>query len=401
MRGVERMCETNPISPAGARPGGQGPWSQPYKQSQFAADGPGRPSPRACPERRERAGGLDAATHHGGHGAKQSQFPRRGRVGTRSQGRGTRGNGAKQSQFRGLVQFRSLCGHSHGRDGWHRQRVAQGGLFRGIGVPPMLHGRDAHATQARSSGSGCYPKLNQANSVRGSKASSAFWEKSYGGLDMPARQNKQSQFPRGGPGGTRPQGRGTQGNRAKQTQFRWPARSRGDEGRGLPRETKPIWEEVSNVKCKVLSVKSGKPGDEPSQSSYFELYASNFRRNADWPERIVQNEPNLQELAAGRGGSIVRNKPNFARPHRRPGPLGSQECRTNPIWKGQQGLGACRARQGQIGRRAGYPHYSIVPGPDPWSFSRGVLGQLPTAFRSISPGAVRNRNRENRSGHSG
>jgi hypothetical protein len=29
----------------------------------------------------------------------------------------------------GLVQFRSLCGHSHGRDGWRRQKVAQGGLF--------------------------------------------------------------------------------------------------------------------------------------------------------------------------------------------------------------------------------------------------------------------------------
>jgi hypothetical protein len=71
-------CETNPICRRqGTRSEGQGPEGQSYKQSQFAPETPRRPSPRACPERRERAGGLDAATRHGGHDAKQSQFRRR------------------------------------------------------------------------------------------------------------------------------------------------------------------------------------------------------------------------------------------------------------------------------------------------------------------------------------
>ena len=51
-------------------------------------------------------------------------------------------------------------------------------------------------------------------------------------------------------------------------------------------------------KRKVSSVKCSKPGFESSESSYFKLYTSNFRRNASRPRAIVRNEPNW----AGRAG---------------------------------------------------------------------------------------------------
>ena len=49
-----------------------------------------------------------------------------------------------------------------GWDGWYRQRVPKRGAFSGIGILPMLHGLEAHATLVRSTRSGCYLELNQA-----------------------------------------------------------------------------------------------------------------------------------------------------------------------------------------------------------------------------------------------
>jgi hypothetical protein len=83
--------------------------------------GPGRPSPRACPERRERAEGLDAATRAGNR-AKQTQFARRGGTcGTGTVGQSCKtkpispdeqpgGRPYKQSQFRAPAGTRGrLC----------------------------------------------------------------------------------------------------------------------------------------------------------------------------------------------------------------------------------------------------------------------------------------------------
>jgi hypothetical protein len=49
-----------------------------------------------------------------------------------------------------------------------------------------------------------------------------------------------------------------------------------------------------SLKCEVPSVKPAKLGVESSKSSYFKLYTSNFRRNADSPESIVRNEANFR-----------------------------------------------------------------------------------------------------------
>ena len=100
----------------------------------------------------------------------------------------------------------------------------------------------------------------------------------------------------------------------------------------------------------------------------------------------MQNEPNLQEPSAVRGGPIVQNEPNLEGPAAAGARLGvqneanlppdrpegtrgrsfhrlecakrsqsqasgqdprGQSCKTNPIWRVEQGLGACRAKQSQ------------------------------------------------------
>ncbi len=70
----------------------------------------------------------------------------------------------------------------------------------------------------------------------------------------------------------------------------------------------------------VSSVKSGKLGGQPSVSSCFQLYTSNFRRNADRPGgRNVQNEPNFPPVPGGSGSgergpwrAIVQNEANLS-----------------------------------------------------------------------------------------
>ncbi len=81
---VGRVCKTKPISDRRDIPPFQCSIIPPFqsdaecaKQTQFAAGGQGRPSPRACPERSEWAFGHDDAIRHGGNGAKQSQFRQR------------------------------------------------------------------------------------------------------------------------------------------------------------------------------------------------------------------------------------------------------------------------------------------------------------------------------------
>ncbi len=59
------MCKTKPISGGAKR----------AKRSQFAHKGHGRPSPRACPERSEWAGGLDAATPEGTNAQNEANLP--------------------------------------------------------------------------------------------------------------------------------------------------------------------------------------------------------------------------------------------------------------------------------------------------------------------------------------
>jgi hypothetical protein len=87
--------KTKPIfrnGPRGARDGGAtsraGAAAYCAKQTQFAAAGPGRPSPRACPERSERAGGLDAATHGANVRNKANSGPSQVGRGQRDGGRG-------------------------------------------------------------------------------------------------------------------------------------------------------------------------------------------------------------------------------------------------------------------------------------------------------------------------
>ena len=66
-----------------------------------------------------------------------------------------------------------------GWDGWHRQRVPKRGVFGGVGILPMLHGLEAHATLVRSTRSGCYLELNQANLSGVPGATSAFLKRGY------------------------------------------------------------------------------------------------------------------------------------------------------------------------------------------------------------------------------
>jgi hypothetical protein len=77
-----------------------------------------------------------------------------------------------------------------------------------------------------------------------------------------------------------------------------------------PRQNKANWRE--SFKCEVSSVKSGRPGWQPSASSRFRLYTLHFKLGR---RPFVQNKPN-SAVPVGRGlrARAVRcctNKPNF------------------------------------------------------------------------------------------
>ncbi len=148
-----------------------------YKQTQFAPDERRRPSPRACPERSEWAGGLDAATRQAANVRNKANWP------TYTEMDAERGN---------------------------HQRSRCSGLLR------------------------------QTNpiSARATRGASTLWKRNYGKLTSKRGSTKQSQFlavgqapPRSGlcktnpilpavPGGSGPQEHGTRGECAKRSQFR-------------------------------------------------------------------------------------------------------------------------------------------------------------------------------------
>jgi hypothetical protein len=59
---------------------------------------------------------------------------------------------------------------------------------------------------------------------------------------------------------------------------------------------------IEDVLSKVSGVKSGRPGGQPSASSYFKLDTSNFRPSICCRRPIMPNEPNFKQLA-GRGNT--------------------------------------------------------------------------------------------------
>jgi hypothetical protein len=78
---------------------------------------------------------------------------------------------------------------------------------------------------------------------------------------------------------------------------------RGTE-RGANVQNEPNFGE--SFKCKVSSVKSGKPGVEPWESSYFRLYTPHFKLGR---RPFVRNKPNSQGSSRSGGCGIRHHMP--------------------------------------------------------------------------------------------
>jgi hypothetical protein len=184
------------------------------------------------------------------------------------------------------------------------------------------------------------------------------------------------------PAGTGPQGRGTRGNRAKRSQTWagwdiWGTAPRGGElcetkpipGKAGRDEARGTWGEglimqnepnsKRSLRCKVSSVKSGKPGGQPSEGlllqtshlgsqTHNSAFGGPFTLSAErrlprgnrtkrtqfgppgpvWVTRArkMQNEPNSARPGPSRvpGGRKMRNKANSPA-------VEGQSCETNPI----------------------------------------------------------------------
>jgi hypothetical protein len=78
-------------------------------------------------------------------------------------------NWTRQSVQQNKANFRAWFDFVHpavtvlGWGRWHRARVLQRDVSCGIGILPMIHGLEAHATLVRVTRTDCYPVLNQAN----------------------------------------------------------------------------------------------------------------------------------------------------------------------------------------------------------------------------------------------
>jgi len=149
------------------------------KRTQFASERQGRPSSRACPERREWARGLGDATPQRSYCAKQTQ--------SRSAPWETGTECAKQSQFPGGVRWDAI---------WGRRDA---GVVQTNPIPALM--------PTRSSAFSGDQVPNKPNSARATTAVSAWWEKSYGQIYRSGTLAKQSQF------------RGRQDRWYKQSQF--------------------------------------------------------------------------------------------------------------------------------------------------------------------------------------
>jgi hypothetical protein len=94
-------------------------------------------------------------------------------------------------------------------------------------------------------------------------------------------------------------------------------------------------EEVLSAKCQLL--KSGKPGGQPSASSYFSLGTSNSRRNAGCRRLIMLNKANSSNATYppshySSPTPIVPNKPNSGQPDRCPGGDCAKQSQTWAGW---------------------------------------------------------------------
>ncbi len=170
---------------------------------------------------------------------------------------------------------------------------------------------------------------NKANSVRGSKESSAWWEKSYGESDIGETSAKQSQFP-ATPGGTGPGGRGTTAQNKPNSRRRRVGPGLRDGGRGVlykqtqfgpgPCEGQVLYGQGVMVDYTCRGLRQNKANSRRGRAIL-------PRRSTLWPPSVG-----------------CANKPNWPRRTGKPGRGGGQLCRTNPIWP------VGRSPEGEIGK---------------------------------------------------